>query len=119
MMTLTPLPFCSHPPKKMASIPCAFAGNIHRVDVCQGTAVVFFKTAKGTIWPFCQGCATRHKETAVQLVASQTIEVLDAVGAAFDIPIDDEETLAAFKAQDPKRIQRVIQLADAPFRSRK
>lgn len=99
----------------MDRIPCVFDGNIHRVDICQGAAVVFFKTAKGTIWPLCRGCSDRHKETAVQLVADQRIEVLTAVGATFDIPLNDPETLQAFRAQDPKRIQRVIEQADAVF----
>ncbi len=95
--------------------PCAFDGNIHRIDICQGTAVVFFKTAKGTIWPLCRACSDRHKELMVQLVADQRIDVPTAVGATFDIPLDDAETQEAFKLQDPQRVRRVIDLADAAF----
>ena len=59
--------------------------------------------------------ARYDKETAVQLVADQRIEVLTAVGATFDIPLDDPETLQAFPGPRPKRIQRVIEQADAVF----
>lgn len=100
----------------MPNIPCAFCGNVHRVDICEREAVVFFRTAKGTIWPFCGPCAERHKETAVQLVADSRLGVMDAVEARFDIPIDDPDTVAAFKAQDPQRILRVLQHADAVFK---
>lgn len=120
-MTQNPLPISSSTCSGDMSddIPCAFDGNIHRVDICEHKAAFFFKTAKGTIWPLCRACSDRHKETAVQLVADQRIEVLTAVGATFDIPLNDTETLAAFRAQDPQRIQRVIDKADAVFLRRK
>ena len=94
-------------------IPCAFDGNIHWIDTCDGDAVVFFRTAKGTIWPLCKPCAERFKTTAVQLVADQRVDVGNAVGASFDIPLSDAETREAFRAQDPQRIQRVLDKADA------
>jgi hypothetical protein len=50
-----------------------------------------------------------------KLVATDKIEVLTAVGATFDIPLEDPETLAEFQEQDPQRIQRVLEKADAPF----
>lgn len=103
---------------EMVTIPCVFAGNIHRIDTCQGAAAVFFKTSKGTIWPFCRGCSDRHKDTAVQLVADQRIEVLTAVGSTFDIPLDDPDTLAEFRTQDPQRIQRFLDQADAAFKKK-
>lgn len=112
----TPLPICSSTTEEeMTKIPCAFDGNIHRIDICQGVAVVFFKTAKGTVWPLCQACSDRHKEMMVQLVEDRRIEVPTAVGAMFDIPLTDEETLETWKQQDPQRVQRVIDLADAAF----
>jgi len=102
-------------PSEMVTIPCAFEGCIHRVDICEGTATSFFKTAKGTIWPLCRACTDQHKKMAAKLVANDQIEVLTAVGASFDIPLDDADTLAAFRAQDPQRIQRVLDAADAAF----
>ena len=110
-----PISSSNHQEEMPKPLRCAFDGNIHRVDVCQGTAIVFFKTAKGTIWPLCQGCSDRFKESAVQLVADQRIEVLTAVGATFDIPLTDAETLEAYENQDPRRIPRVIGQADAAF----
>lgn len=103
---------------EMSQIPCAFKGNINRIDTCQGNAAVFFRSAKGTIWPLCLGCAERHKETAVQLVADNTVEVQAAVGATFDIPLTDPDAQAAYKVQDPARIARIIEAADAAFAKR-
>lgn len=114
MTTTTPLPISSSTDSSMDEpLSCAFNGSIHRIDVCEGVAVCFFKTAKGTIWPLCQGCSKKHKETAVNLVKTQRIEVLTAVAATFDIPLSDTETREAFRAQDPTRLQRVLELADA------
>lgn len=110
------VPSSSAPLGAMPTIPCAFCGNVHRIDICERDAVMFFRTARGTIWPFCRPCAERHKDTAVQLVADSRVEVMAAVGATFDIPLDDPEALEAFKNQDPHRILRVLQSADAVFK---
>lgn len=96
-----------------SEIPCAFDGNPHRIDICQGRATVFFRSAQGTIWPLCKGCSDRHKELMVQLVSEQRVGVPSAVGAAFDLPIDDPEVRQAFQQQDPDRIRRLIAAADA------
>ena len=103
----------------MSEIPCAFDGNLYRVDICQGIAVAFFKTAKGTVWPLCTACSDRHKEMMAQLVAKQHIDINTAVGAVFDIPLTDAATLQAFQEQDPQRVQRIIAMADDMFLGRK
>ncbi len=96
-----------------SEIPCAFDGNPHRIDICQGRATVFFRSAQGTIWPLCKGCSDRHKELMVQLVSEHRVGVPSAVGAVFDVPIDDFEMRQTFDQQDPARIRRLIAAADA------
>lgn len=74
---------------------------------------MFFRSAQGTIWPLCKGCSDRHKELMVQLVSEQRVGVPSAVGAVFDVPIDDPEMRQALEQQDPDRVRRLIATADA------
>ncbi len=74
---------------------------------------MFFRSAQGTIWPLCKGCSDRHKELMVQLVSEHRVGVPSAVGAVFDVPIDDFEMRQTFDQQDPARIRRLIAAADA------
>lgn len=93
-------------------IDCAFRGHSCRADICQGTAVSFFRTAKGTLWPLCQACSDKHKDISVSLVKDGKLAVIPIAEATFDIPLDDPEALAAWKAQDPRRILDTIQAVD-------
>jgi len=94
-------------------IDCAFHGHAQRADICEGQATSFFRTAKGTLWPLCPPCAERHKQLILDLTRRQKIPVGSVAGAVFDIPLDDAEVLAAFQAQDPKRVEAVIGQVDA------
>lgn len=49
----------------------------------------------------------------VQLVSEQRVGVPSAVGAVFDVPIDDPEMRQSFQTQDPDRVRRLIAAADA------
>lgn len=96
-------------------IDCAFKSHTCRADVCQGEATSFFRTAKGTHWPLCPACSDRHKDISVSLAKDGKLAVGPIAGAIFDIPLDDPEALAAWRAQDPQRIQEVIRTVDAGY----
>lgn len=98
-----------------AELPCAFDGHAHRADICQGVAVVFFRTAKGTIWPLCRACSNRHREVCFKMARDGVIPETDYTEARFDLDLDDSETLAAFKAQGPERIAQILGKVDAKY----
>lgn len=101
----------------MIELACALFGHVHRADICQKAATSFFKTAKGTLWPLCPACCERHKTVGTQMFKKGRLPTTTLTQATFDIPIDDAESLAAFRAQDPSRIQgsldRIDKLLDA------
>lgn len=96
-------------------LPCAFDGHAHRADICEGVAVVFFTTAKGTIWPLCQACSNRHKKVCAEMAQTGRIPQTDYTQARFDIPLEDPETLQAFASQDPRRISKILGKVDAKY----
>lgn len=93
-------------------IDCVFRGHACRANICQGTATSFFRTAKGTLWPLCPACSDRHKEISVSLVKDRKLAVAPIAEATFDIPLDDPDALATWRAQDPRRILDTIQAVD-------
>jgi len=97
------------------TIDCAFHGHVQRANTCEGQAASFFRTAKGTLWPLCPSCAERHKQLILDLAKKQKLPVGSLAGAVFDLPLDDDEILAAWKAQDPQRIEGVINQVDARY----
>jgi len=97
------------------TIDCAFKGHVQRAATCEMEAKSFFKTAKGTLWPLCPSCAERHKKLILDLTRKQKLPVGSVAGAVFDLPLDDPDLLAAFKAQDPQRIESVIGQVDARY----
>lgn len=94
------------------SIRCAFDGHTQRASICQGEATSFFKTYKGTLWPLCPMCSDRHRDLVLKVAQRGDINAAIAAGATFDIPLDDPKALAAWKAQDPEKIQKVIRAVD-------
>lgn len=96
----------------MPTIRCAFEGHIHRADICQGEAVTFFQTAQGTIWPLCGPCSDRFKNTVGSCLTSGDIGPNHVTSARFDIPLDDPHILLAYQDQDPKKLLRVLSLAE-------
>ena len=99
-------------------IDCAFKTHRCRANICLGVASSFFRTAKGTIWPLCSACLDRHKSISVNLLRDGQLAIAPFVEATFDIPLDDPETLAAWRVQDPERILDVIRKVDASFSAR-
>lgn len=99
----------------MPHLPCSFDGHAHRAEICQGTSTVFFKTAKGTIWPLCPACSKKHQEVAAALVKSGSVPESDSSGAQFDIPLSDPQTLQEYAAQDPERVAAIIGRVDAKY----
>lgn len=95
----------------MGELDYAFRGNVFRADICQGTATSFFQTVQGTLWPLCPSCCDRHKVVAVSIIRNGRLSPDIVERAVFDIPIDTA-SLAAFKAQDPARINAAFALAD-------
>jgi len=95
----------------MVELVCAFFGHGPRADICQETATSFFRTAKGTLWPLCPACCERHKTVSIQMIEQGRLPATTVTRATFDIPID-AESLAAFRAQDPSRIQTTLDQAN-------
>ena len=93
-------------------IPCAFDGHAQRASICRGEATSFFRTAKGMLWPLCQACSDQHKKLVLDLAKDGPVKVEHLIGATFDIPLDDPETLLAWRAQDPEKVQSVIRSVD-------
>jgi len=93
-------------------IRCAFHAHAQRAVICKGEATSFFKTQKGTLWPLCGPCSERHRQIVLEVIKVGGVHVDAAAAAVFDIPLDDPETLATFRLQDPKALQRVIQAVD-------
>lgn len=88
----------------MIELACAFYGHGKRADICQKEATSFFRTAKGTMWPMCPACSDRHKMVGTKIIGRGLISTDMMTEATFDIPINDE-SIAAFRAQDPERIR--------------
>ena len=99
----------------MPHLPCSFDGHAHRAEICQGTAAVFFKTAKGTIWPLCAACSKKHQEVAQALAQNGGIQASDLSGARFDIPLTDPQTIQEHADQDSDRVSGIIGKVDAKY----
>ena len=97
----------------MSDLRCAFDGHAHRADICEGGAVSFLRTPGGVIWPFCGPCGERQKVLVMEMVGTKAIDHQHVVDTTFDIPINNEATLAEFQAQDPEKIRVVLARADA------
>lgn len=91
-------------------IRCAFDCHVQRVGICEGSAMSFFRTSKGTLWPLCRACACRHKELVLRV--ARDVDIGSVAGATFNIALDDPEALSTWRVQDPGRIQRIIQAVD-------
>jgi len=74
---------------------------------CLGRATGFLRTAKGTIWPLCEACSEHHKTITVQSISKGHLPANSLVDAEFDIPLDDPETLVAYKQQGQSTIREI------------
>lgn len=95
----------------MPDIRCAFDGHVHRADICDGDAVTFLRTPKGTLWPLCAPCNERHKKLLLNMVGTQ-LDYAHVIATSFDIPILDV-LVEEFRGQDPDDIRKVLARADA------
>lgn len=93
-------------------IDCVFSGHVCRRGLCEGAAQSFFRSAKGTVWPLCSACAEQHKRVSVRLAKKGKLAVMPLAGAMFDIPLDDLETLATWRDQDPETVSSIVQAVD-------
>ena len=89
---------------------CVWSGH-PMWESCSGDATSFLRTAKGTLWPFCDACTEHHKVRSMRSYAEGGLATATMVKAQFDISINDPEALAAFAAQDPSKIGEVVENA--------